>query len=84
MRRATPFRVTKLKQLWRLVRESHAEPLSGQPQIPVFASAHETAITFIGHSSFLIQTGGQGLLIDPVFADRLVVLRRQRRPGVLI
>ena len=84
MRRATPFRVTKLKQLWRLVRESDAEPLSGQPQIPVVAAAHETAITFIGHSSFLIQTGGQGLLIDPVFANRLVVLRRQRRPGVLI
>jgi L-ascorbate metabolism protein UlaG (beta-lactamase superfamily) len=44
----------------------------------------ETAITFIGHSSFLIQTAGRALLIDPVFATRLVLLRRQRRPGVRI
>ncbi len=84
MRRNTPFRITKLKQLWRLVRESDATPLTGVPQVPPPVAAHETAITFIGHSSFLLQTGGHGLLIDPVFATRLVVLRRQRRPGVLV
>ena len=42
----------------------------------------ETAITFIGHSSFLIQTAGRAVLIDPVFATRLIVLRRQRRAGI--
>jgi L-ascorbate metabolism protein UlaG (beta-lactamase superfamily) len=41
-------------------------------------------ITFIGHSSFLIQIGGRKLLIDPVFAERLIALRRLRRPGVRI
>ena len=46
--------------------------------------AGETAITFIGHSSFLIQTAGRALLIDPVFATRLIVLRRQRRPGLRV
>ena len=79
-----PFWMTKLKQLWRLVRESHAEPLAGMSIVPPATNLDETAITFIGHSSFLIQTAGRGLLIDPVFATRLVVLRRQRRAGVRI
>jgi L-ascorbate metabolism protein UlaG (beta-lactamase superfamily) len=79
-----PFWMTKLRQLWRLVRESHEKPLAGTPMTPPAATMEETAITFIGHSSFLIQTAGRALLIDPVFATRLVILRRQRRPGVRI
>ena len=39
---------------------------------------------FLGHSSFLLRMGGRNVLVDPVFATRLVVLRRQRRPGVRI
>jgi L-ascorbate metabolism protein UlaG (beta-lactamase superfamily) len=66
------------------VRESHANPLQGQPQAPPSVASGETAITFIGHSSFLLQAAGQGLLVDPVFATRLIVLRRQRRPGVRV
>ena len=84
MRIIVPFWTTKLRQLWRLVRESHAQPLSGEPQVPPAAALGTTAITFIGHSSFLIQMGGQALLVDPVFATRLLLLRRQRRPGVRI
>ena len=38
-------------------------------------------MTFIGHSSFLLQMGGRKVLVDPVFATRLVVLRRQRAAG---
>ena len=79
-----PFRITKLGQLWHVVRKSHAQPIAGTPMKPPAAAKEETAITFIGHSSFLIQTAGRALLIDPVFATRLVVLRRQRRPGVRI
>lgn len=79
-----PFWVRKLGQLWRLVRESHAQPLAGAQAKPPEVLSGETAITFIGHSSFLIQTAGRALLIDPVFATRLIVLRRQRRPGLRI
>lgn len=79
-----PFWVRKLGQFWRLVRESHANPLAGAAAKPPAVGAGETAITFIGHSSFLIQTAGRALLIDPVFATRLIVLRRQRRPGLRI
>jgi L-ascorbate metabolism protein UlaG (beta-lactamase superfamily) len=76
--------MTKLRQLWRLVRESHAQPLAGNPVVAPVTAPGETAITFIGHSSFLIQTAGRALLIDPVFATRLILLRRQRRPGIRI
>ncbi|WP_371417218.1 MBL fold metallo-hydrolase [Granulicella sp. L60] len=44
----------------------------------------ELGVTFIGHSSFLLQVHGRRLLVDPVFSKRLIVLRRQRKPGVLI
>jgi L-ascorbate metabolism protein UlaG (beta-lactamase superfamily) len=79
-----PFWVRKLQQLWKLVRESHAEPLAGKQAKPPEVAPSETAITFIGHSSFLIQTAGRAVLIDPVFATRLIVLRRQRRPGLRV
>jgi L-ascorbate metabolism protein UlaG (beta-lactamase superfamily) len=79
-----PFWMTKLGQLYRLVRESHAEPMRGEHRALDLAAPGETAITFIGHSSFLIQIAGRTLLIDPVFATRLILLRRQRRPGLRI
>ncbi len=84
MQRNVPFWMTKLRQLWKLVRESHATPILGEPQKPVLADGEAAAVTFIGHSSFLLQTGGLNVLIDPVFATRLILLRRQRRPGVLV
>jgi len=56
----------------------------GEPKIPPPVIAGDTAVTFIGHSSFLVQTGGQSILIDPVFATRLILMRRQRRAGILV
>jgi L-ascorbate metabolism protein UlaG (beta-lactamase superfamily) len=84
MSRSVPFRITKLRQLWRLVRESHAQPIKGESRVPPHVQSGETAITFIGHSSFLIQMAGPAVLVDPVFATRLILLRRQRRPGVRV
>lgn len=84
MPRDQSFRMTKLRQLWRLVRESHENPIAGESAVPAPVAADETAVTFIGHSSFLLRTAGRALLVDPVFATRLIVLRRQRRPGVRV
>lgn len=79
-----PFWMKKLGQLWRLIRESHAKPLTGDYAKSPQVGSGETAITFIGHSSFLIQTAGRALLVDPVFAKRLILLRRQRLPGIRV
>jgi L-ascorbate metabolism protein UlaG (beta-lactamase superfamily) len=79
-----PFVVTKLDQLLQLVRESHAQPMTGQPHPLELVCGDELGVTFIGHSSFMLQIGGKNLLVDPVLTKRLVVLRRQRRPGLQV
>ena len=79
-----PFWSKKLGQLVRLVYESHARPITGAPGKPQAIPRGALGIMFLGHSSFLLQMAGLNLLVDPVFATRLIVLRRQRRPGVRI
>jgi L-ascorbate metabolism protein UlaG (beta-lactamase superfamily) len=74
----------KVGQLWRLVRESHEQPMTGTSRPVELVKADELGVTFIGHSSFLLQIGGRKALVDPVFATHLVVLRRQRRPGLVV
>jgi L-ascorbate metabolism protein UlaG (beta-lactamase superfamily) len=68
----------------RLLARSAFRPMTGAYRQPILAEPTELAVTFIGHSSFLIQIAGLNLLVDPVFARFLVVLRRARRPGVRI
>ena len=58
--------------------------MTGQPVQPNLVQPEGLGITFIGHSSFLIQMAGRNILVDPVFATRLILLRRARRPGVRI
>jgi L-ascorbate metabolism protein UlaG (beta-lactamase superfamily) len=74
----------KLAYLSELVGQSATSPLEGVSRRPVLAAPGELGVTFIGHSSFLIQIGGQTVLVDPVFARWLIVLRRLRHPGVRI
>jgi len=72
----------KLGQMWRLVRESHDRPMTGQTRAAETVAQDELGVTFIGHSSFFLQIGGRSLLVDPVFTKRLILLRRQRVPGL--
>lgn len=73
-----------MEQLWRLVRESHELPMTGISRPVELVGTDELGVTFIGHSSFLLQVHGRKLLVDPVFSKRLVLLRRQRRPGAMV
>src|SRR5260370_16815456 len=73
--RHRPFPIRKIEQLWRLVRESHERPMMGVAR-PVKVGDRETlGVTFIGHSSFLLQVHGRKLPIDPVFSTRLFLFR---------
>ena len=72
----------KARQFGQLVRTSALTPRTGRSHKPLLSSEREVGITFIGHSGFFIQIGGANLVIDPNFARWLIVLKRQRRPGV--
>src|ERR1700729_1425244 len=74
----------KMQSLGTLVGESAFRPMTGESKKAILVSPAQLGITFIGPSSFLIQIGGRKLLMDPVFAERLIALRRLRRPGVRI
>jgi L-ascorbate metabolism protein UlaG (beta-lactamase superfamily) len=74
----------KAKQFGKLVRHSAMTPRTGVAHKPIQAKASELGITFIGHSSFLLQIGGKNILIDPNYAPWIFVLKRLRRPGVRI
>ena len=58
-----------------------------QPLVRPPAAASGVVLTFIGHSTFLIQTPGGNLITDPVYVDRagpwsLFGPRRVRRPAI--
>ncbi len=59
---------------------------AGQRASPVFPelTGDQIGITWIGHASFLIQAGGQSILIDPNWAKWLKVIKRMRHPGMHI
>jgi N-acyl-phosphatidylethanolamine-hydrolysing phospholipase D len=57
--------------------------------VPARADSNSCRITWIGHSSFLIQIGGFNVLTDPVFADRASPVsfagpRRISPPGIAL
>ena len=71
-------------QFTRLVRHSAVTPRTGQVHKPRLVTNGELGLTFIGHSSFLVQMGGQNVILDPNFARWLFVLKRLRKPGVRV
>src|ERR1700729_3862989 len=74
----------RASQFGRLVRRSAVTPLCGETHKPRLATNGELGVTFIGHSSFFVQVGGQSVMIDPNFARWLFVLKRLRRPGLRV
>jgi L-ascorbate metabolism protein UlaG (beta-lactamase superfamily) len=74
----------KAGQLSKLVHDSAMSKRTGRTHRPVLAAEGQMGVTFIGHASFFLQVGGSNVLIDPIFARWLFVLKRLRRPGLRI
>lgn len=56
-------------------------------QLPSKLKGKEIAVTFINHASFLIQTGGLNIIIDPIYSKRISPSsffgpKRVRLPGI--
>jgi L-ascorbate metabolism protein UlaG (beta-lactamase superfamily) len=50
-------------------------PAPRRPDLPVRVPAGQVAVTFIGHSTFLLQLPGLTILTDPIFSDRASPVR---------
>src|SRR6266436_541021 len=74
----------RAQQFGKRVRESAVTPRIGESHKPKLVSDGEMGVTFIGHSSFFLQVGGENIVVDPNFARWLFVLKRLRQPGVRI
>ncbi len=81
-----------LKEIWGWMKERRGKIKDLSSSIPL---AHDrdaaklknlgfgkrTAITWIGHSTFLIQTGSLNIITDPVWAGRMGLQKRLIEPG---
>ncbi len=72
----------KAKQFGKLVRHSALTRRTGRTRKPVLVGPEQLGLTFIGHSSFFAQIGGTNVVIDPIFARWLFLLKRLRQPGL--
>lgn len=62
-----PYRKEKREDKW----APYVQPLAALPE------KHISCIIWLGHASFLIQTGGYRIITDPVFFDLAPVMRRR-------
>jgi|HubBroStandDraft_1064217.scaffolds.fasta_scaffold68003_2 L-ascorbate metabolism protein UlaG (beta-lactamase superfamily) len=74
------WRRERQRQLWPRRIEDPVQPR------PVRATSDKIAVTFIGHSTFLVQIGGVCVLFDPIWSERCSPVwfagpRRVRAPG---
>jgi L-ascorbate metabolism protein UlaG (beta-lactamase superfamily) len=74
----------RARNFTKLVRHSAVTRRTGETFKPELVSNGELGLTFIGHSSFFVQMGGQNVVIDPNFARWLFVLKRLRKPGLQV
>ncbi|MDG0813034.1 MBL fold metallo-hydrolase [Cohnella rhizosphaerae] len=80
---------SELRQ-WQKERRSKKKDLSfvvsrADPEIALLsANRTEPTVTFVGHSTFLVQLGGLNIVTDPVWASRMGFAPRLAPPGLPI
>jgi L-ascorbate metabolism protein UlaG (beta-lactamase superfamily) len=71
---------------WKLGRKPPVPPDEPTPFVDndasLLAGAARPSLTFVGHATYLVQLGGLSLLTDPIWAERLAVVRRLTPPGI--
>lgn len=66
---------------WKLGLHNEAQRTPGRADVPVVANdgkalrGADPALTWVGHATYLAQLGGRSMLLDPVWATRLAVIR---------
>jgi N-acyl-phosphatidylethanolamine-hydrolysing phospholipase D len=84
-----PFNGTLLRVLkWQLGKKGYDK--SAPPRVPVVANGgaylkdrgQPPSVTWVGHSTFAVQEGGDVFLTDPHFGPRALVPRRMTPPGI--
>ncbi|RID86677.1 MBL fold metallo-hydrolase [Peribacillus asahii] len=82
-----------MKDLWKWQKERWQKKKDLLQQIPhaeqkqikqLQANRSHPSITWIGHSTFLLQLNGLNILTDPVWANRQGIQKRQTEPGILL
>ncbi|SFT03397.1 MBL fold metallo-hydrolase [Paenibacillus sp. BC26] len=90
-REATPKTFKEVRQ-WRRERAgkmklkdySYAVPTADPDLIYLHSNSAEPSLTWIGHSTFLIQHSGLNIITDPIWAEKLALQRRLSPPGLAI
>lgn len=84
-----PFKNSRLQVLkWKLGKNPYDK--SSPPQVPVVANdgkhlkdkGQPASVTWVGHSTFAVQDGGDVFLTDPHFGRRALVPARVTPPGI--
>ncbi|HWL25679.1 MAG TPA: MBL fold metallo-hydrolase [Ureibacillus sp.] len=82
-----------MKDLWKWQKERRQKKKDLLQQIPhaeqkqvkrLQANRSHPSITWIGHSTFLLQLNGLNILTDPVWTNRQGIQKRQTEPGILL
>lgn len=59
----------------------HAAPFADNDGAAL-RGATRPALTWVGHASFLVQIGGVSALVDPIFSERILAIKRLVPPGL--
>ncbi len=76
-----------LKWIFNRKREAWPKWVESEPGAVAAASGNEIQVTFVNHSTFLIQVDGMNILTDPIWSDRagplsFLGVKRVRSPGL--